>query len=710
MLRRRPDPVVTRTGAALFGILIALGAAALVVPFLPEGDEFHEGDVAPRALAAANDRQYISESLTEEARAAAAAAVDPATAPLPTLRDDQLALLASLFEEVTQIRSNEGLSAGEQLAVLAEVPGSEGLGPAIRSTLLSLAAANFEDLRATAAEGVSVILASPVLSEDQRSRIEAYLLVGNVPSFINGEGALRELLATFVVANVEIDEEATRVRQDEARAAVDPVIVTYSAGQVLVAEGQQLDAALIEALLETGVIEEGFDFGDLGAGFLIAGSLGTALGVYLYRLQPFAQPAERRVLMTLVAVLGTLLAVRLALPALLPDDEARFYPYAIPVAVAAVVVASVSAPRFGAVVAIGVALFAGFIATTTPDLAGAEFTSTLEPLELVMAYAAGGLAGAAAIQRTERLGRFAFAGLAVGVATGAVLLAFWFLTEQRSNESLGWLSAAATLTGAGAAVLGLGVHVLLSLALGVTTRMQLMALAQSGHPLLLRLQDQAPGTYHHSMMVATLAEQAANRVGADALLVRAGAYYHDIGKLQQPEYFIENNIERGSSAHDGLPPEESARLIQQHVTGGIDLARKSRLPAIVRDFIPQHHGTRLVTYFYRQASAEGEVDPEAFRYPGPRPQEKEHAIVMLADSCEAVVRAGQPDTNEDMDELVNAVFAERLAEGQLDECDITMRELQDVAASFRATLRAVYHPRIEYRAAVGIEASDVASS
>ena len=328
-----------------------------------------------------------------------------------------------------------------------------------------------------------------------------------------------------------------------------------------------------------------------------------------------------------------------------------------------------------------------------------------------MAYAAGGLAGAAAIQRTERLGRFALAGLAVGIATGAVLLAFWFLTEQRSNESLGWLSAAAVLTGAGAAVLGLGVHVLLSLALGVTTRMQLMELAQSGHPLLQRLQDQAPGTYHHSMMVGTLAEQAANRIGADALLVRAGAYYHDIGKLQQPEYFIENNIERGGSAHDGLEPEESARLIHQHVTGGLDLAKKSRLPAIVSDFIPQHHGTRLVTYFYRQASADGgEVDPEAFRYPGPRPQEKEHAIVMLADSCEAVVRAGQPDTNEEMDELVNGVFAERLAEGQLDECDITMRELQDVAASFRATLRAVYHPRIEYPAPVGVEVSDVASS
>ena len=198
------------------------------------------------------------------------------------------------------------------------------------------------------------------------------------------------------------------------------------------------------------------------------------------------------------------------------------------------------------------------------------------------------------------------------------------------------------------------------------------------------------------MLVGTLAEQAANRIGADSLLVRAGAYYHDIGKMQRPEYFVENNIERGRSPHDSLPPEASATIIHGHVLDGMDLARRRRLPAIVGDFIPQHHGTRLVQFFYHQALERGEADPEGFRYPGPRPQAKEHAIVMLADSCEALVRANRPETHEEIDELVNGVFAERLAEGQMDECDITMRELQEVAASFRSTLRAVYHPRIEY--------------
>ena len=696
MLRRGDDPVVTRGGATAFGVLIAIGAIVLAVPLLPGESTPREGDIAPRAFAAVHESEYVSEELTEAARREAVDAVEPVMASLEEVPEEQLRLIGILFGEVARLRLRTGLSSEERLEVLGESPPGTGLGQAIRSTLLALGVADLEKLRAAAVEGVSVILSSPLREEDKRNRIEAYLVVGDVPSFPSGEGALRELLDAFVTPTVALDEEATGALREEARAGVEPVLVTYTAGELIVREGQTLDTVAVEALRETGVIREGFDYYDLGAGMLMGAALGAVLGVYLYRLQPFSRPAERRALMTLLAVLGTLVAVRVGLPQLLPDTEGRFFAYAMPVAAAAVVVSSISAPRFGAIVAVVVALYAGFIAATAPPLAGAAFTSVLEPLELVIAYAAGGLAGAAAMQRSERLGRFAGAGVAVGAATGAVLLAFWLLTEQRETEGLGWLTLAATVAGGGSAVIGLGLHVLLSVALRVTTRMQLMELAQAGHPLLQELQEKAPGTFHHSMLVGTLAEQAANRIGADALLVRAGAYYHDIGKMQRPEYFVENNIERGVSPHDSLAPEASATIIHGHVLDGMDLARRRRLPAIVGDFIPQHHGTRLVEFFYHKALERGQADAEAFRYPGPRPQAKEYAIVMLADSCEALVRANQPETHEEIDELVNGVFAERLAEGQMDECDITMSELQRVAASFRSTLRAVYHPRIEY--------------
>ena len=696
MLRRRPDPVVTRGGAAVFGVVIAIGAMALAIPLLPGESAPHEGDIAPRAFAAVREREYVSQVQTATARDEAAAAVEPVMAALDEVPAEQLRLLAALFEEVSRLRLRTDLSFDERLQALGESPGGMGLGQAIRSTLLTLGVRDLEDLRGSAVEGVSAILSSPLREEDERNRIEAYLLVGNVPSFQDGEEALRELLDAFVTPTVGLDEAGTLALREEAREAVAPVLVMYSAGELIAEEGQTLDAVAIEALRETGVIREGFDYYDLGAGLLMGAALGTVLGVYLYRLQPFSRPPERRALMTLLAVLGTLVAVRVALPELLPDTEGRFFAYAMPVGAAAVLTSSVSAPRFGAIVAVAVALFTGFIAATAPSLAGAAFTSALEPLEIVIAYAAGGLAGAAAMQRTERLGRFAAAGLAVGAATGGILLAFWLLTEQRETQGLAWLALAAGIAGGGSAVIGLGLHVLLSTALRVTTRMQLMELAQAGHPILQELQEKAPGTFHHSMLVGTLAEQAANRIGADALLVRAGAYYHDIGKMQRPEYFVENNIDGGESPHDSLAPEASAGIIHGHVLDGMDMARRRRLPAIVGDFIPQHHGTRLVQFFYHKALERGDADAEAFRYPGPRPQAKEQAVVMLADSCEALVRATQPETHEEIDELVNGVFAERLAEGQMDECDITMHELQVVAASFRSTLRAVYHPRIEY--------------
>ncbi len=696
MLRRRPDPVVTRRGAAIFGALIAIGAIVLAAPLLPGESEPDEGALAPRDFIAVRAGEFVSAALTEAARRAAAEAVEPVEVALEEIPGQQLERLALLFREVARLRLRADLSAGERLRALGELPGGADLGQAIRSTLLSLDAAELESLRVAARDGVEALLSSPLRAQDARNRIEAYLLVGEVPSFRNGEGALRELLDAFVAPTVGIDEAETAARREAARAAAAAVVVTHAAGELIAAEGQPLDAALIEALRASGAIRQGFDVFDLGAAMLMGAALGAALGVYLYRLQPFGRPAERRALLVLIAVLGTLAAVRLALPALLPDADARFFPYALPVAAAAVVVSSVSAPRFGAIVAVAVALYAGFIAATAPDLAGAAFSSVLEPLELVIAYAAGGLAGAAAMQRTERLGRFAVAGLAVAAATGCVLLAFWLLTEQRASVSLAWIAAAAGAAGAGAAILGLALHVLLSLALRVTTRMQIMELAQAGHPLLGELQEQAPGTYHHSMLVGALAERAANRIGADALLVRAGALYHDIGKLKQPEYFIENNLDRGVSPHDALAPAQSAAIIHGHVASGLELARRHRLPAIVRDFIPQHHGTRLVTFFYHKALEQGAADAEAFRYPGPRPREKEHAIVMLADSCEALVRASQPRTHEEIDGLVDGVFEERLAEGQLDDCDITLRDLREVAASFRGTLRAVYHPRIEY--------------
>jgi putative nucleotidyltransferase with HDIG domain len=246
---------------------------------------------------------------------------------------------------------------------------------------------------------------------------------------------------------------------------------------------------------------------------------------------------------------------------------------------------------------------------------------------------------------------------------------------------------------------------------GVSSTVRLRALSRGDHPLLRRLQDEAPGTYHHSMMVASLAESAARRIGADAELVRVGAMFHDVGKLAQPRYYIENTVEGEPSPHDDLAPEDSAARIRDHVTKGLAIARATGLPSEVSRFIPEHHGTRLIVYFYREALREAPViDIDAFRYSGPKPQSRETAIVMLADACEATVRAGRSDAGEDIDRIVDEVIAERTAEGELDESGLSVRDIRVIAATFKESLRALHHRRIQYPPPVSDELAQIATA
>ena len=224
----------------------------------------------------------------------------------------------------------------------------------------------------------------------------------------------------------------------------------------------------------------------------------------------------------------------------------------------------------------------------------------------------------------------------------------------------------------------------------------MLELANPAHPLLRRLQLEAPGTYHHSIMVGNLAEAAAEAVGADALLVRVGTYYHDIGKLRRPAFFVENQMGI-DNPHEKMAPSLSALTVGAHVRDGLDLARESRLPEAIAAFIPQHHGTALMAYFFHQALERGDaLDEGAFRYEGPKPQTRETAIVMLADAVEAAVRSLTRPTPDRVDEVVRRLIREKLEDGQLDESPLTFRDLDKIAAAFVRIQTGILHPRLEY--------------
>ncbi len=252
---------------------------------------------------------------------------------------------------------------------------------------------------------------------------------------------------------------------------------------------------------------------------------------------------------------------------------------------------------------------------------------------------------------------------------------------------------------------------LLEVSFSITTNLTLIELLDFQHPLLKRLQHEANGTFNHSIVVGNLAEACADAIGANSLLCRVGAYYHDLGKMVRPEYFIENQY-AGENKHDTLTPVMSAKIIKNHVTEGLNLAQEYGLPRIVSDFIPMHHGTTRVEYFYRQAKEDGKVDEKQFQYPGPKPNTKETGILMICEAVEAAVRSIKDPDILKIEDMIDKIIDMRLSAGQLSECPLTMAELTrikgkvDGATGLLPVLRGIYHIRIEYPDSEKNEASE----
>jgi putative nucleotidyltransferase with HDIG domain len=324
-------------------------------------------------------------------------------------------------------------------------------------------------------------------------------------------------------------------------------------------------------------------------------------------------------------------------------------------------------------------------------------------LEYAVYVALGSSVGALLTRSTDRVSRTFFAGLMIGLTNVVVLVIFRaeLLTTGRAGE-LGALAGVALVMGVTTAIAALVILYLLTLLFNLPTSLKLSELSQPNHLLLQRLLREAPGTYQHSLQVANLSEQAANAVGANSELVRVSALYHDVGKVMNPMFFVENQAEM-VNPHDALnDPARSASIIISHVPDGDRLARQHRLPRRVRDFIWQHHGTTRVGFFFNraleQAGEASAVDAAAFTYPGPRPQTREAAIMMLADSSESTVRARKPSSRQEIADIVQEIIDARTLEGQLDESDLTLKDLRTIHRVFVEVLQGVFHPRINYPA------------
>jgi cyclic-di-AMP phosphodiesterase PgpH len=359
--------------------------------------------------------------------------------------------------------------------------------------------------------------------------------------------------------------------------------------------------------------------------------------------------------------------------------------FAVPTSASVLLMAVLLRSSAGAAMAGGLAILAGVM--------------NRDALDLSAYVLAGGIASLLVITRAERLNAFIRVFAALALTNVAVTTAFSLLA-QSDVQAILQLGAMGLVNAFLSVVLALGSFHLLGNVFGIMTIFQLLELANPSNRLLRRLLLETPGTYHHSVMVGNLAERAAETIGADPLLARVAAYYHDIGKMKNPLAFIEN--QGGShNIHDDLTAETSARIIAGHIRDGIDLGYEHGLPVQIIGFIPQHHGTSVMTYFHGKALREVRgneelVDERTFRYPGPKPQSREAAILMLADGVEASVRSLDEKDEESIRAMVDRIVDARLEDGQLDDAELTLKNVAQIKDAFVGQLLGMYHSRIKY--------------
>ena len=680
----------------LFGVALAVALVAALFPFFPRQLSVDEGDIAVRDIRSPQDKTFVSDILTEQAREQAAAAVPEILVFDSSLRTQQLTALSEATGAVASVRDSDSLDDSAKRARLLGIPGLSGLSRTSIDTVVTLGNERWSGVADEAQRVLSDILNTSVAPEavaaEQNSAIQR---VGTEFS-ANEANLVADLVRPQIVATLSIDQAATEQAREAATENVQPVQVTIAQGQTIVEADNTIDPATVEVLEEVGLLEPRVHLDSLAAVAIVAGVIAAIAALYVWHFPTRGMTSRRNLLLLAVVIAVPVFVAKLYFSLVLPDEDGRFLAYFLPLVAAPMLVATLLETRLAILIGMMQAALMTFAIVYLPDVSLVDSIQAVDAERVLLVYGLGSIVGVFAVQRAQRVNQYAAAGVLVFATELALLFALWLLEPERQAIDAVWMTAAAASGGLSAGLLTAGGFTIVGALLGVTTRVQLMELSQLNAPLLRRLQDDAPGTFHHSIIVGNLAERAADLIGADSLLVRVGCYYHDIGKVLQPGFYIENQ-EGGANPHDGMDPLASARVIAEHVRGGAELARKHGLPPMVQAFIPEHHGTRLIPYFYRiAAQRDPRVDQAHFRYPGPKPQTRETAIVMLADSTEATTRASPERTPERIDAIVEQVVAERLGEGELDESDLTLRDIRTIAESFKRTLGAVYHPRIAY--------------
>ena len=510
---------------------------------------------------------------------------------------------------------------------------------------------------------------------------------------------VQTLTQKMLASNVNFNRQETETRRDLAGRSVKNVTVRLQTGESIIRSGARYEPWHIKVL--EGIQKEkskgAAPLRFLGTFLFVA----LALGVTFYFSERFVKrfaPIRQDYVFIgfILVVVLSLMRLSVSLAGALHDEFFYNFPtsalyYAIPIAGGVMMVRMILSAEISLIVAVLLSLLAGIFI-------GSDVNYTAYCL--ISSVAAG-----SAIAKAEHRSAIIRAGVYTGLVNALVALGIYLLQSASVTGSLTFASMGAHLGFAffGGLSASFFVFILMPFVESIfdyTTNIKLLELANLNHPLLKELIVRAPGTYHHSHIVGVLAEAGSEAVGANSLLARVGAYYHDIGKMKKPTYFVEN-IGEGENRHDVLSPHMSALIVQSHVKDGIALARAHKLPQRIIDMIPQHHGTKMIGHFYERAKEisnpeMNEVEEKDFRYLGPKPQSREAGILMLADGAEAAVRALKEKSPARIQQVIEMIIDKSFVEAQLDECDLTLKDLHEIGKAFNRILIALHHQRVEY--------------
>ncbi len=722
---------------ALVGLGVALAISALLTGFrYSEIPEYPVGAISAQEVRAAQDLTYEDQEATAERRAAARNSVPilyELDGQLIDGREQEIARAFSAARDLIlerQVPLQGPVPAAKQRVVLQDLEGL--IGRSLPSDVLPVL---LKHRFSVALEGqiikaLDVVLRNGIVRDKDRflddqkkgimlrdslAPVERPLAGGyRARSLEDAVTQLRQIqleffmlpaedrakivqaLRGFLVPTLIPQDGETNRRRESAAASVPPVELRIRQGAIIVRSGEVVTAGIAKQLEALRSVRRPRSVAGQFAGFAF---FIVVLSYAVWRFFVHHQTRHRKIrnhMLMILVVIGSVVLVMRVMTGLAEILSERFSAqafrdplslcYAIPFAAGAVLVTLLVDATFGILSAVFLAALVGLF-YSDPFLG---------------AYAlAGSLAGIYSVRQYKDRAALLKAGLTIGLLNAMTLLAVVLLRQSpltlaRMAPELGFAYLGGILTSALVSLMLPGLEWLFK----ITTDIRLLELSNLNAPVLRRLAVEAPGTYHHSLMLGTLGEAAAEAIGANSLLVRVGAYYHDIGKMFKPEYFVENQV-YDTSKHESLSPNMSTLIIASHVKDGLELARQIGLAQAVRDMIPQHHGTRVMSYFYHKAKGSaddrnGEVVEADFRYPGPKPQTREAAILMMADAVEAASRTLSNPSPAQIQGMINRLIDGIMADGQFDECDITLRDIQMVKESFLKTLTGLHHRRLDY--------------